>query len=186
MLKEACFRLATILIHASGGVFDSPKTPAISGSEMKDAIKTWMPIVANVATTLAMVAAIVVAIIAARQLSINSDNLNVAAKQFELAAKAQRFVNTAPILKEGRDLEQRYRDGTTDEREIVAFYYKIFLMNQDDMLVTQEAGPLLKSLEEEITRNPRIKPYWAKENHKTFSDAFVARMDGLINAGGPK
>jgi hypothetical protein len=158
-----------------------------------EAFKTWMPILANAATVVAM-------IIAARQFYVSSTNLNVAteqfqiavkqsetaSKQFELNVREQRYVNTAPFLKEGRDLEQRYQDGTAGARDIITFYYKIFSMHKDNLLVPEQATPLIQSLEEEISADPRVKQYWSNENHKRYSDEFATKLDNLIKKGADK
>lgn len=148
--------------------------------------KTWLPIIANIATTVAM-------FVAAKQFYVASANLDVAtrqsetaAKQFELSLKQQRFANAALFLKEGRDLEQQYFDGKATARDVVTFYYKIFSMDRDDLLVKEQAGPLLTSMEETVAADPRVKAYWAGENHKRYSEAFTTKMDSLINKGAPR
>jgi hypothetical protein len=88
--------------------------------------------------------------------------------------------NTIQVFREGYDLEQRYQEGQSRDREIVVFYYKIFLMDHNDMLLKEESGPIISSLEEEISSNPRIKQYWEKENHNTFNKVFVNKMNNLI------
>ncbi len=84
-----------------------------------------------------------------------------------------RLASSAKLLEQGVKMEADYRDGKIDARQVVAFYYLVFLYRRMDRLDDAVYGPVNRSLCKFIKSDPRAKEYWAGAA-KDYDGDFVA------------
>ena len=104
-----------------------------------------------------------------------------AAYQFHVNTKAQGIQNSLSLLNDGRQLQQQYQAGKADARDIVTFYYRLYVSK--DVLQERIVSPLDRSLCSTMLDDPRVRNYW-DEVTKTreinyFVRDFAERMNNL-------
>ena len=109
--------------------------------------------------------------------------LLVAAYQFYTNSKAQRIQNSLTLLNDGRQLQQQYEAGKADARDIVTFYYRVYVSKE--VLQQRIVAPLERSLCSAMIDDPRVRGYWdevakTQEKHYFVND-FVERMNNIRN-----
>ncbi len=105
-----------------------------------------------------------------------------AAYQFRSNTKAQRLQNSLTILNEGLDLDRRYRDGNANARDIVAFYYRVYVSRKEGGLDSDSAAPLERSLCSAMIDDPRIGEYWdqtSKQAKAYFINGFAEHVNDV-------
>jgi len=124
------------------------------------ALLTWTQQAANIATAVTLL---------------------FAAYQFRVSTQAQRIQNSLAVLSDGRQLEQQYQAGKAEARDVVAFYYRMYVSR--DVLETHVMVPLERSICSSIIEDPRVGKYWdevTKTQEKSFYiDDFVKQMDEI-------
>jgi len=75
-----------------------------------------------------------------------------------------KIASSVKVLEQGNKIEADYRDGKAEAREIVAFYYQVFLYRRMDRLVDDVYVPVNRSLCKFMTSDPRAKEYWARDS----------------------
>src|SRR5215469_3161223 len=104
-----------------------------------------------------------------------------AAYQFHATTKVQGIQNSLSLLNDGRQLQQQYQAGKADARDIVTFYYRLFVSK--DVLQDRIVRPLDRSLCSAMVDDPRVRNYWdevTKTQEKNyFVPDFVERMSNI-------
>lgn len=105
-----------------------------------------------------------------------------AACEFRESTQAQRLQNSISVLNEGLDVERRYREGTASARDIVAFYYRVYVARARGGLDTEVTIPLERSLCSTVIDDPRVGEYWdqtAMQARPYFIGTFVEHMNSV-------
>ena len=107
--------------------------------------------------------------------------LLLAAYQFYANTKAQRIQNSLSVLSDGRQLQQQYQEGKAEARDIVTFYYRVYVSR--DVLDARIIRPLERSLCSTVIEDPRVSGYWDDVNKTEvkhyFVDDFVEHMNDI-------
>jgi len=123
-------------------------------------ILTWTQLAANVAAAVTLL---------------------FAAYQFRVNTKAQRIQNSLAVLSDGRQLEQQYQAGKAEARDLVSFYYRMYVSR--DVLEPDVMVPLELSFCSAMIGDPRVGEYWDQaikaQETRYFVDGFVQHMNGV-------
>jgi hypothetical protein len=128
----------------------------------KQLISDWIQVVANGAAALGLV---------------------LAAWQFRASTKAEHIQNSLNVLSEGRQLEEQYRAGTAQARDIVTFYYRVYIAR--DEFDADVIRPLERSLCSQVIGDKRVDKYWkevmAQEEKGYYRRDFALYIDDITN-----
>lgn len=133
---------------------------AVGPTTTQSATFAWIQTLANVAAALTLL---------------------LAAYQFYANTKAQRIQNSLSVLSDGRQLQQQYQEGKAEARDIVTFYYRVYVSR--DVLDARIIRPLERSLCSTVIEDPRVSGYWDDVNKtevkRYFVDDFVEHMNDI-------
>lgn len=91
-----------------------------------------------------------------------------------------KVANSTKILDQGIRVESDYKDGKIQAREVVAFYYQVFLYHKLNRMLDEVYVPVDRNLCNFMLTDPRAKEYWAtdaKHFDQDFIDFIASRTD---------
>lgn len=132
--------------------------PSSSSSRIPD----WIQIAANLATVAAVF---------------------YAAVQLTQAATDARIANSVKILEQGLQVQSDYQEGKVQPRNVISYYYEIFLLRQSNRLLDDLYAPLNRSMCTFMQQDPRAREYWQGAQKGYWDPRFVELIDHIQGGG---
>ncbi|OLF54463.1 hypothetical protein [Pseudomonas chlororaphis] len=102
--------------------------------------------------------------------------------QLNQANEDAQLANSIKVLDQGMQVEQDYQTGKIQARQVLSFYYQVYLYQQNERLLAEPFQALNLSLCRFVLDDPRAREFWQNAPKQYYTQSFVAFIDRMARS----
>ncbi|MGC5704076.1 hypothetical protein J4P02_28130 [Pseudomonas sp. NFXW11] len=102
--------------------------------------------------------------------------------QLQQTTSDAQLANSIKLLDQGMQVEQDYREGKIQARQVLSFYYQVYLLQQSERLLADPFKALNLSLCRFVLDDPRAREYWQNAPKQYYTPPFIAFIDQITKS----